>query len=214
MSAKQIFTTLAAFALFLASSGCNAQNKQENTNQKTQSNNNAMNKIVIFFSHAGDNYSVGNIEVGNTKIVADYISEITGADQYEIVTHKYDGMAYMPLIDLAKKEAADGELPPYEGAAPDLSKYDTVFIGGPVWWGTYPQVMFTLFRNIDLAGKTVIPFTTHEGSGLANCVSDLKKAFPHANVTKGFSIYGHEVRTGKAKVEKWLLELRSKNDEL
>ena len=136
MSAKQIFTTLAAFALFLASSGCNAQNKQENTNPKTQSNNKTMNKIVIFFSHAGDNYSVGNIEVGNTKIVADYISEITGADQYEIVTHKYDGMAYMPLIDLAKKEAADGELPPYEGSAPDLSKYDTVFIGGPVWWGT------------------------------------------------------------------------------
>ena len=192
----------AAAALMLL--GCNAQNKQENTNPKTQSNNNAMNKIVIFFSHAGDNYSVGNIEVGNTKIVADYISEITGADQYEIVTHKYDGMAYMPLIDLAKKEAADGELPPYEGAAPDLTKYDTVFIGGPVWWGTYPQVMFTLFKDIDLAGKTVIPFTTHEGSGLANCVDDVKKAFPQANVTKGFSIYGHEVRTGKAKVEKWL----------
>ena len=214
MNAKQIFTTLAAFALFLASSGCNAQNKQENTNQKTQSNNNAMNKIVIFFSHAGDNYSVGNIEVGNTKIVADYISEITGADQYEIVTHKYDGMAYTPLINLAQEEANKGELPPYEGAAPDLSQYDTVFIGGPVWWGTYPQVMFTLFRDIDLSGKTVIPFTTHEGSGLANCVSDVKKAFPKANVTKGFSIYGHEVRTGKAKVEKWLLELRSKNYEL
>ena len=204
MNAKQIFTTLAAFALFLASSGCNAQNKQENTNPKKQSNKNAMNKIVIFFSHAGDNYSVGNIEVGNTKIVADYISEITGADQYEIVTHKYDGMAYMPLIDLAKKEAAAGELPPYEGAAPDLSQYDTVFIGGPVWWGTYPQVMFTLFKDINLDGKTVIPFTTHEGSGLANCVSDVKKAFPKATVIKGFSIYGHEVRSGKAKVEKWL----------
>ncbi len=136
MSAKHIFTTLAAFALFLASSGCNAQNKQENTNTMTQSNTNTMNKIVIFFSHAGDNYSVGNIEVGNTKIVADYISEITGADQYEIVTHKYDGMAYTPLINLAQEEANKGELPPYEGAAPDLSRYDTVFIGGPVWWGT------------------------------------------------------------------------------
>ena len=136
MSAKQIFTTLAAFALFLASSGCNAQNKQENTNTMTQSNNNTMNKIVIFFSHAGDNYSVGNIEVGNTKIVADYISEITGADQYEIVTHKYDGMAYTPLINLAQEEANKGELPPYEGAAPGLTQYDTVFIGGPVWWGT------------------------------------------------------------------------------
>ena len=53
--------------------------------------------IVIFFSHAGDNYSVGNVEVGNTKIVADYITDIIGADQFEIVTHKYDGMAYTPL---------------------------------------------------------------------------------------------------------------------
>ena len=182
---------------------CNGQAVKQNTTVK-QSNNQEMNKIVIFFSHAGDNYSVGNIEVGNTKIVADYISEFTGADQYEIVTHKYDGMAYMPLIDLAKKEAAAGELPPYEGEAPDLNQYDTVFIGGPVWWGTYPQVMFTLFKDIDLTGKTVIPFTTHEGSGLANCVSDVKKAFPKATVTKGFSIYGHEVRTEKAKVEKWL----------
>ena len=124
---------LTAFALLLAT-GCNAQNT--NTQTVTQSTNQAMSKIVIFFSHAGDNYSVGNIEVGNTKIVADYISEITGADQYEIVTHKYDGMAYTPLINLAQEEANKGELPPYEGAAPDLSQYDTVFIGGPVWWGT------------------------------------------------------------------------------
>ena len=184
--------------------GCNAQNGQNNTNTMTQSNNNTMNKIVIFFSHAGDNYSVGNIEVGNTKIVADYISEITGAAQYEIVTHKYDGMAYTPLTKLAQEEANRGELPPYEGAAPDLSQYDTVFIGGPVWWGTYPQVMFTLFKDINLDGKTVIPFTTHEGSGLASCVSDVKREFPKANVTKGWSIYGHEVRTGRTKVEKWL----------
>ena len=197
-----IFAALA----ILMTTGCNGQTKQI-TDTVTHSNINTMNKIVIFFSHAGDNYSVGNIKVGNTKIVADYISELTGADQYEIVIHKYDGMAYMPLIDLAKKEAEAGELPPYEGEAPDLSQYDTVFIGGPVWWGTYPQVMFTLFKDINLDGKTVIPFTTHEGSGLANCVGDVKKAFPKANVTKGFDIYGHEVRSGKAKVEKWIKSL-------
>ena len=172
-------------------------NAQDNTNNMKKS-------IVIFFSHAGDNYAVGNIEVGNTKIVADYISEITGADQFEIVTHKYDGMAYNPLIQLAKEEANKGELPPYEGVAPDLSQYDTVFIGGPVWWGTYPQVMFTLFKDINLDGKTVIPFTTHEGSDLASCAKDVKKAFPKAKVTGEFSIYGHEVRSGRAKVEKWL----------
>ena len=199
-------------ALFVAAAlmliGCNAQSKQENTNTIKHSNNQEMNKIVIFFSHAGDNYSVGVIDTGNTKIVADYISEITGADQFEIVTHKYDGMAYTPLIELAKEEARKGELPPYEGTAPDLSQYDTVFIGGPVWWGTYPQVMFTLFKDINLDGKTVIPFTTHEGSGLANCVSDVRKAFPKANVTQGWSIYGHEVRSGMAKVERWLKGLK------
>ena len=178
---------------------------QINSNNNVIKYSNNMSKaIVIFFSHAGDNYSVGNIEVGNTKIVADYITEITGAAQYEIVTHKYDGMAYTPLTNLAKEETRKGELPPYEGAAPDLSQYDTVFIGGPVWWGTYPQVMFTLFRDINLDGKTVIPFTTHEGSGLANCESDVRKVFPNANVQKGWSIYGHEVRTQRAKVEKWL----------
>ena len=202
MKVKSIILTTLALVL---ATGCNGQSKQEVKQEKQ----NTMSKsIVIFFSHAGDNYSVGNIEVGNTKIVADYISEIAGADQFEIVTHKYDGMAYTPLIKLAQEEANRGELPPYEGAAPDLSQYDTVFIGGPVWWGTYPQVMFTLFKDINLDGKTVIPFTTHEGSGLASCASDVKKAFPKAKVTGEFSIYGHEVRTGKAKVEKWLKGLK------
>ena len=209
---KRIIT--AVLALLMVTS-CNAQNNKVETlratsmkNDKSQKQNNMSKSIVIFFSHAGDNYAVGNIEVGNNKIVADYISEIKGADQFEIVTHKYDGMAYMPLIELAKEEANKGELPPYEGTAPDLSQYDTVFIGGPVWWGTYPQVMFTLFKDINLDGKTVIPFTTHEGSGLASCASDVKKAFPKAKVTGEFSIYGHEVRTGKAKVEKWLKGLK------
>ena len=196
MKIKSIIIAIAAlFAI-----GCNAQSNQSSNNQ----NSSAMKSIVIFFSHAGDNYSVGNIKVGNTKIVADYITEITGADQFEIATSKYDGMAYKPLCDLAKEEQRNNELPPYNGTAPDLSGYDTVFIGGPVWWGTYPQVMFTLFKDVNLDGKTVIPFTTHEGSGLGRCVSDVKKAFPKADVKQGFSMYGHDVRTGKSTVEKWL----------
>ena len=193
---NKLKSIILAVSALLVGASCNGQT--------TKNQNNMSKSIVIFFSHAGDNYSVGNVKVGNTKIVADYISELTGAAQYEIVTHKYDGMAYTPLTRLAQEEANKGELPPYEGSVPDLSGYDTVFIGGPVWWGTYPQVMFTLFKDINLDGKTIYPFTTHEGSGLASCVSDVKKAFPKANVQKGFSIYGHEVRTEKAKVEKWL----------
>ena len=213
MNIKNILVAVLAVVF---ATGCNGQNNNNAEtrrgtslqNEQTSNSGNMSKSIVIFFSHAGDNYSVGVIDTGNTKIVADYISEITGADQFEIVTHKYDGMAYTPLIELAKKEAAAGELPPYEGTAPDLSGYDTVFIGGPVWWGTYPQVMFTLFKDINLDGKTVIPFTTHEGSGLASCASDVRKAFPKAKVTGEFSIYGHEVRSGKAKVERWLKGLK------
>ena len=208
MNIKNIITTAMALLVSTACSGT----KQQQTETTTSINSTVMAKegkaLIVFFSHAGDNYAVGNIEVGNTKIVADYIKELTGAEQFEIVTHKYDGMAYTPLIKLAKEEAKNGEFPEYEGDV-DLSEYDTVFIGGPVWWGTYPQVMFTFFKKHanDLKGKTVIPFTTHEGSGLANCVEDVKKAFTGANVTKGFSIYGHEVRTEKAKVEKWTKSL-------
>ncbi|MBQ9672951.1 MAG: flavodoxin [Prevotella sp.] len=204
MNIKSIITAAVALLVSTACSGNAKQGTESSTSKETTVMTEGK-AIVVFFSHAGDNYAVGNIEVGNTKIVADYITEMTGAEQFEIVTHKYDGMAYNPLIKLAKEEARNGELPEYEGDV-DLSEYDTVFIGGPVWWGTYPQVMFTFFKKHanDLKGKTVIPFTTHEGSGLANCVEDVEAAFPGAKVTKGFSIYGHEVRSGKAKVEKWL----------
>ena len=213
---KSLKLILASALCMLVSTACGGNIKKEagTNNTSTSKETTVMAKdgkaLVVFFSHAGDNYAVGNIEVGNTKIVADYITELTGAEQFEIVTHKYDGMAYNPLIKLAQEEARNGELPEYEGDVDvDLSNYDTVFIGGPVWWGTYPQVMFTFFKKHkdDLKGKTVIPFTTHEGSGLANCVEDVKEAFPGANVQKGFSIYGHEVRTEKNKVEKWLNSL-------
>ena len=207
----KIFKYLLAFAALLTATACNGkksaseatETKSEQTAQQVKTDKKA---LVVFFSHAGDNYSVGNIKVGNTKIVADYISEITGADQFEIVTHKYDGMAYKPLCDLAKEEQQNGEMPPFEGSV-DVSKYEIIFIGGPVWWGTYPQVMFTFFSKYDLNGKTIIPFTTHEGSGLGSCVKDVKKAYPEATVTGEFSIYGHDVREGKDKVEKWLKKI-------
>lgn len=207
----KILKYMIAIAALLTATACNgkktaSETQEASIEQTAQQIDTKKKALVVFFSHAGDNYSVGNIKVGNTKIVADYISEFTGADQFEIKTSKYDGMAYKPLCDLAKEEQQKGELPPFEGSV-DVSKYEVIFIGGPVWWGTYPQVMFTFFNKYDLSGKTIIPFTTHEGSGLGSCVDDVKKAYPKANVTNGFSIYGHDVRTGKERVEKWLKKL-------
>lgn len=203
MKSIKLFISLAALLLTVA---CNAQN----TSQEKQNSATSITKqksLIVFFSHAGDNYAVGNIPVGNTKIVADYITELIGADQFEIVTHKYDGMAYKPLCDLARQEKINGELPTFEGSI-DVAPYQTIFIGGPVWWGTYPQVMFSFFKQYDLSGKTIIPFTTHEGSGLGSCVDDLRQTYPNATITGEFSIYGHEVRTGKSAVKKWLNSLK------
>ena len=201
---KKFKSCIAAVVALLAMS-CTAQANQSSTNNQNETSMEKKGKtLVVFFSHAGENYNVGNIEVGNTRVVADYISEMTGADQFEIVADKDYDMPYMQLIEVAKQEANDGELPPMVGKLENLDQYDTVFIGGPVWWGTYPQVMFTFFRDYDLDGKTIIPFTTHEGSGLASCVEDVREAYPGADVKPGFAIYGHEVRSGRNKVEKWL----------
>ncbi len=202
---KQFKSIIAAIMAMLTLS-CTANANQSSTNNSNnQTNMDKQGKtLVVFFSHAGENYNVGNIKVGNTKIVADYISEMTGADQFEIVADKDYDMPYMELIEVAKQEANADELPAMVGKLENVEQYDTVFIGGPVWWGTYPQVMFTFFRDYDLNGKTIIPFTTHEGSGLASCADDVRRAYPNADVKPGFAIYGHEVRSGRSKVEKWL----------
>lgn len=180
---------------------CNGQNKKEATTMKTTK------ALVVFFSHTGENYAVGNIQVGNTKIVADRISELTGAVQFEIKTSKYDGMAYQPLVKLATQEKRNNEKPAFDGKVENIGQYDVFFIGGPIWWGTYPQVMFTFFDRYDLNGKTIIPFATHEGSGLADVVEDLRQLYPDANITGANSFYGHEVRRSTDKVDVWIKKM-------
>ena len=163
--------------------------------------------LIVFFSHAGENYAVGNIKVGNTKLVADEIQKVTGGDEFEIVAERNYDMPYGSLTKLAKEEQERNEKPAFKGEVKDIDQYSTVFIGGPVWWGTYPQVMFSFFDKYDLNGKTIIPFTTHEGSGLGNVVEDLKKLYPNATFKEAFSIYGHETRNDLSKVGKWMKSL-------
>ena len=163
--------------------------------------------LIVFFSHAGENYAVGNIKVGNTKLVADEIQKVTGGDEFEIVAERNYDLPYGSLTKLAKEEQERNEKPAFKGEVKDIDQYSTVFIGGPVWWGTYPQVMFSFFDKYDLNGKTIIPFTTHEGSGLGSVVEDLKKLYPNATFKEAFSIYGHETRNDLSKVSKWMKSL-------
>jgi|SRR3712207_4419328 len=198
MNFKKIIIMLAGIMLSVA---CNGNQKNEIKKNQMMDNKKV---LIIFFSHAGENYSVGNIKVGNTKLVADEIKKLTGGDQFEVVAEKNYDMPYNELIKVAKEEAQNNEKPAFKGEVKNIDQYDTIFIGGPIWWGTYPQVMFTFFDKYDLSGKTIIPFTTHEGSGLANCVEDIKKAYPNAKVLEGFAIYGHEARKSMKEVDKWL----------
>lgn len=170
--------------------------------------------LVVYFSRTGEQYNVGVIDEGNTAIVAKMIAEKTGADTYEILPlEDYYPYTYRELTDVAKKEQNENARPAIKGELPDLSQYDTVFIGAPVWWGDWPMILYTFFEeNADaMKDKTLIPFCTHEGSGLSGFDKKLQKACPDSTVLKGLAIRGSVCQNDKAgvesKVTNWLNEL-------
>lgn len=171
----------------------------------------AANILVVYFSRTGEQYSVGVIDEGNTAIVAKMIAEKTGADLYEILPEIDYPYTYAELTDTAKKEQNENARPAIKGELPDLAQYDTVFIGAPVWWGDWPMILYTFFENADLAGKNLVPFSTHEGSGLSGFDKKLAKACPDSTVLKGLAIRGKDCQKDKSgvgsKVQNWLNEL-------
>lgn len=166
-----------------------------------------MKAIVIYFSKSGQNYSGGSVvdlTKGNTAIISEYIRDIAGAKLFEVKSdHEYPD-DYYECTDVAKDELHKNARPSVKEMPGDLSEYDTVFIGGPIWWGTYPMPMFTVLEKIDWSGKTVMPFSTHEGSGLGDVMRDVKKLCVGADVKPGLAIYGSSVASAKSDVEKWI----------
>lgn len=170
--------------------------------------------LVVYFSRTGEQYTVGVIDKGNTAIVAEMIAEETGADMFEILPQEdYYPYTYDELTDVAKKEQNENARPAYQGDVPDLSGYSTVFIGAPVWWGDWPMICYTFFEeNADaLAEKTLIPFSTHEGSGLSGFDRKLASAIPGASVADGLAIRGNDAQNKqdnvRERVKGWLSDL-------
>lgn len=170
--------------------------------------------LVVYFSRTGEQYTVGVIDKGNTAIVAEMIAEETGADTFEILPQEdYYPYTYDELTDVAKKEQNENARPAYQGAAPDMSVYSTVFIGAPVWWGDWPMICYTFFEdNADaLAGKTLVPFSTHEGSGLSGFDRKLESAIPGTTVLDGLAIRGNDAQNNQDNVREtvkdWLSDL-------
>lgn len=145
--------------------------------------------LVAFFSHTGENYSVGNITKGNTHIIAEMIAENMNGKLFEIVPVKSYPKTYNACVDVAKKEKETGARPLVKEDIV-VADYDIVFIGYPNWWGDMPMPVYTFIEKHSWVGKMVIPFCTHEGSGLSSTEKYIANACKGSTVEKGFAIRG------------------------
>lgn len=149
--------------------------------------------LVVYFSCTG-----------NTKKAAEKIAALTGGDIYKIVPAEPYSAADLNYNNddcRANREMNDPTArPAIGGGKVDISGYDTVIIGYPIWWGTMPRIINTFIDSCELSGKTVLPFCTSGSSGISRSVSDIKAAAPTADVRDGLRTSG----AGDAELEKWL----------
>ena len=181
----------AAGAVTLGNIGCT-----RNTNTSNTNNNKGEEKVhksmIIYFSHAGENYSVGFITEGNTAKVAKEIAAQTGAEIWELKEKEPYPEKYTTCIELAKKELEAKARPEFVGEIPDLSEVGTIYLGYPNWWSAAPMIIYSFLDAAQIDGKTILPFCTHEGSGLGTTARNLAEAYPQAAVgLNGLAVYGH-----------------------
>ena len=93
---------------------------------------------------------------------------------------------------------------PIKENVPDLSAYEVIYVGSPVYWGGMPEELFTALKGLDYTGKTIRPFVTHEGSGLSSIPNQLKEICIGGKVTSGIAITGSTVNSARSKVENWI----------
>ncbi len=152
--------------------------------------------LVVYFSHSG-----------NTRALAERIARAAHADLLEIVPEKPYPTVYNQVTDQAKKEIEAGYRPALATQIPDVSGYDVVFVGSPCWWSTVAPPVATFLASCDLAGKTVAPFMTHEGSRMGRSVADIRKLCPKSTVAEGLPVRGSAVDGAASEVEKWLAKI-------
>ena len=127
-------------------------------------------------------------QTSNTKTVAQEIATRLNADIEEILAvQPYDG-DFQATIDRCMKDREEGVTPEIQPIKADLSKYDVIFLGYPVWFGTYAPPMAAFLAKADLSGKKVVPFCTFGSGGLESSAKDLAEKQPKAKVMPGYGV--------------------------
>ena len=158
--------------------------------------------LIIYFSRADENYSVGYIEKGNTEYVAEYVKEFTNADMFKVEPLVSYAKDYQTCIKEAKMRIGNA---PIKGKINDISKYEVIYIMTPIYWGTYAPEIETAIKDLDFSGKIIRIITTHEGSGLANVVNDIKKICNGANILDdALAIKGSQAKEAKDIIKNWI----------
>ncbi len=176
----------------------------KNNGGKTMAGVNDNHKVLVaYFSRTGEQYSVGNIEEGNTAIIAKMIAKKTNGDLFEIkVKNDNYPKGYMELTEYAKAEKQQNARPEIIGNIENFAEYGTIFIGYPNWWADVPMPVYTFIESYDFTGKNVIPFCTHEGSGLGGTQNKVQNAAKGAKLLTGFAIYGHTAQNDRTEADK------------
>jgi flavodoxin len=143
-------------------------------------------------------------QTSNTEVVAEAIATALGADVEEIVSiPPYDG-DFQATIDRCMKEREAGILPEIQPVKADIAAYDVIFLGYPIWFGTYAPPVTTWLKNVDLSGKKVVPFCTFGSGGLDSSVKDLKAAQPAADILEGYGVRAARIAAVPREVNQFL----------
>lgn len=166
-----------------------------------------MSTLIAYYSRADENYVNGQIKVlpvGNTEVAARMLQELTGGDLFKVEQTCPYAKDYNTCIAEAQADQRRDARPELKAYPGSLDGYDTIYLGYPNYWGTMPMVMFTFLEHFDFTGKTILPFCTHEGSGLGGSEKDIQRLCPGAKVEKGLAIHGGSAAAAGPAIKKWL----------
>lgn len=143
---------------------------------------------------------------GNTRFAAEQIQKVAGGTLFEIKPVNEYPADYGACVEKARKECREGAKPELASKVEDFAWYDVIFVGTPNWCSTMAPPVRTFLSSYDFRGKTVVPFVTHGGGGMARCEKDMREACPKAVFGKGGAFPGKSIRNAEDALRKWAEE--------